>query len=109
MANQYLGQVDEEETAVVQISTFDARQQAVAPLSLQYRIDDLTNRQEVLTWTPVSAPLTVNEITITADQNAILSNRNKIERRQMVIEATDSTGPRKKVVEWNVRNLQGVS
>ena len=88
----------------------DASGAAITPISMRYRIDCLTTCTVILDWTAVSSPTSSNTITVTATQNRIICQDNRRERRQMVVETTSgSGGVRNDPVDWEVKNLHGVS
>ncbi len=64
----------------------------LAPTTLDYRIDDLTNDVEVLDWTNVGAPGSTNTITITGVQNTLAGRDQGVELRQVSTRTTDSSG-----------------
>lgn len=87
---------------------FDSDWVASSPVSLRYRIDDLTNGSTVRDWTIVTAASEV-DIEVTPDDNDIVDTGNRSERRQMVIQTnydTDTQSVQK--VDWIIENLQGV-
>lgn len=80
---------------------------ATTPTTVRYRIDDLNQGTAVLDWTTVTPGTSMN-IVVTSAQNA-LRNCLSIERRQVVIEATDSDGPMRRTWEYEIADLQGIA
>jgi hypothetical protein len=85
------------------VRTLTADLAAVVPTSLRYRIDDLVQGCAVLDWTAVTPALPAN-ILVTAAQNTARSNYLR-ERRQVIVEASDSDGPIREVYEYDLLNL----
>lgn len=84
--------VNEGKSITLETTHLDKDKKLVAPTSLQYRIDDLTNNRTVLDWTAVITPGSTNTIAVTAAQNLKFIQRQKEERRQVTTEATDAAG-----------------
>ena len=80
---------------------------AVVPTTARYRIDCLTTGAIMRTWTDLTPAGSV-DITIDFNDNAIESNYNNRERRQITVEidAGLSTQTRN-TAEWNVKNIEG--
>jgi hypothetical protein len=57
---------------------------------LAYRIDDRTGGNDILSWTPIPVIATVNKVTITSPQNALVSNTRTWETHQITFQITDS-------------------
>lgn len=78
------------------------------PTNIKYRLDCLTTGAEILALTSVAAANPVT-ITVTPAQNAIQSDRNDIERKQLMIIADE--GLSTQFVErytYEVVNLYGI-
>lgn len=58
-----------------------------APASVRYRIDCLSNSQEIVDWTAL-VPGTTVSIKITSDKNVILNDYHPTESRRITVEAT---------------------
>lgn len=76
------------------------------PNSARYRIDDLIQSNAVLDWTPLT-PSTVMSILVTSAQN-VLRNGLWRERRQLVVEASDTDGPLRRVVDYDIQAILGL-
>lgn len=80
-----------------------------SPLTLRYRIDDLTNKVAVRDWTEVPAFQEV-DIDVTPEDNAIQNTNNVRERKQIVAQSNFGTSTQKsETKEWDVRNVQGIT
>lgn len=87
------------------VRALDADLAAATPSSARYRIDNLSGGNAALEWTNLT-PSTSMSILVTAAQNARSSCYSR-ERRQIVIEASDSDGPIRETVEYDLVDLQG--
>lgn len=79
---------------------------ASTPTSIKYRVDCLTTGQNLTDWTTVSAASTAT-IAITSTYNAIQSDSNSAERKQLTVAA--NYGLSTQVTEtavWEVENNQ---
>jgi hypothetical protein len=88
---------------------FRARSSSAAstPTSIKYRLDCLTTQREVLGWTTVSAASSVT-ISVTGAQNAIQSDANDYETKQLTVMADDGLATQfRGVKRWRVENLYG--
>lgn len=99
--------IREGEAFRVTIRALTADLAASTPTAMRYRIDDLNQGNAVLDWTTLTPATSVN-VVITAAQNA-LRNGCGTERRQLVFEATDSDGPIRKTLDYDIADLQGVT
>jgi len=84
--------VNEGKTITLELTHLDKNKALIVPISLRYRIDDVTNNLTVLDYTAVATPGSTNTIVITAVQNKKSRQNQKRERRQVTTEAIDSTG-----------------
>ena len=100
-----------EKTSFRVTTTFLDDNNAVAtPSSARYRIDCLTNKQQILDWTAIGSLSTQVTINITSDQNAIINDANSEERKELVVESTNASGQASiSNVRWDAVNLQGVT
>jgi hypothetical protein len=80
---------------------------AATPTSMRYRIDDLNQGSAILDWTSLTPATSVN-VVITAAQNAI-RNCGYVERRQIVVEASDADGPIRNTMEYDIQDLRGIT
>jgi hypothetical protein len=78
--------VNEESSAFLTVRFYDKNDELTTPSSIQYRLDCLTNNEEVRTWTAL-APASVIEIGLDATDNAIVDQWNHTELRIITIEA----------------------
>lgn len=103
-----LRKYNEGQSATITITFQDDDGTIVTPTTARYRIDCLTTKQEVRDWTTITPASTVT-IAITPSDNAIISDRNDTERKQMVIQTDHGTDDQAvEYSEWTVKNLQGV-
>lgn len=97
--------VNEGSTAYLTVTFLDKAGAQAAPTSISYRIDCLTNAQEVKDDTAVVAGASV-EITLTPADNAIIAAANSQERRLVTVTATYGASDAVKAdYEYRVRNL----
>lgn len=82
-----LTSINEATTSYVSASFKNAAGALEAPSSVVYRIDCLTNKQQILDWTATSAASSIT-ITVSALQNAIINQRHPSEQRYITIKAT---------------------
>lgn len=78
--------VNERSTAYLTVTPKDKTGVAQAPTTLTYRIDDVFTGTEILDDTSV-APGSSVELTLTPEQNRILSATNSVERRRVTVTA----------------------
>lgn len=103
--------VNKSSTSYVTISLKDKAGAAAAPTAITYRIDCLTTGFNVRPWTAV-APAASVEITLTADDNAIVEESNQRERRRITVVAAYGAGGDDQIVDeydYEVRNLKFAS
>jgi hypothetical protein len=99
--------IREGEAFRVTVRALTADLAAATPSAMKYRIDDLNQGSAVLDWTAMTPATSVNVI-ITAAQNA-MRNGLCVERRQLVFEASDSDGPVRRTLDYDIQDLQGIS
>ena len=80
---------------------------AATPTNVKYRLDCLTTCKELVDWTTVSAAAEVT-ISLTGTHNAIQSDCNDFETKQLTVVADDglSTQHRERK-RWTIENLYG--
>lgn len=80
---------------------------AVTPTTVQYRLDCLTTGKALAGWTTLSAASSVT-VPVIASYNAIQSDANKSERKQLTVKVDDGldTQHEERVV-YTVDNLYG--
>jgi hypothetical protein len=100
--------INEGSECTIETIPLDANRVRMVPTSMRYRIDCLTTRQQVLDWTSIATPAESNLIVVSAALNAIRSDRNVRERKQMTVETTSGTSKRNDTFSWDVLNIQGV-
>jgi hypothetical protein len=67
---------------------FDTHGIAFQPNAVSYRIDDVATNFNILPWTAI-VPASVNEVTITSAENAMISNTRWHEKHQVLFMVTD--------------------
>lgn len=98
--------VNEGEAFRVTLRPLTADLVASTPSTMRYRIDDQVQGNAVLGWTTLTPSTSVN-VVVTSAQNA-MRNGLCVERRQIVFEASDSDGPIRRTLEYDLQDLQGV-
>lgn len=79
------------------------------PASIRYRIDCLTTCQQILGWT-TGAPGASLAIQVTGAQNAIQSECNDYEVKQLTVESdTGAADQCRGTAEWRVTNIRRVT
>jgi hypothetical protein len=103
-------------TQVYEAESFDievyfrtrATKAALAPTTVHYRVDCLTSKKELITWTSVSAGENIT-INMTAAFNAIQVESNPWERKQLIVKADDGLSTQTiGQVRYKVKNLRGI-
>ena len=80
---------------------------AQVPTTLHYRLDCLSTGTQILDWTSITAD-DVSSIAITATQNAIQSDCNEIERKQLTVKANSGLSTQYQAsFSYDVTNLFG--
>lgn len=97
----------EGEAFKVMVRALDADLAVATPSAARYRLDDPNQGNAVLDWTALT-PSTLMSFIVTSSQNAMRNGMGK-ERRQIVIEASDSDGPIRRVLDYDIENIQGIS
>lgn len=80
------------DTAVADFTWLNADQEPEAPVSLRYRIDNLTDYRNVLGWNVITPPAATTQITITAAQNVMGQTWRDRQWMQVTVEATMTGG-----------------
>lgn len=102
--------VREKSQHVVQVTFRDRATAAnVTPTNIRYRVDNLSTCETILDWTAVSADDVVT-ITITPTQNALQSQCNREELRQLTVAADYGLSTQyMDSVCFEVENIHGVT
>mgnify|MGYP000883576447 CR=1 FL=1 len=86
---------------------FRASGSASTPTNVYYRVDNLTTDEVVVDWTAIDPAGNVS-IDITAAQNAISSQCNRTEKRQLTVSADHGLSTQvRESVGYEVENLRG--
>jgi hypothetical protein len=99
--------VNEGEAFRVTLRPLNADLAATTPTTMRYRLDDLNQGCAILDWTALTPATSVN-VVITSAQNAI-RNGLCVERRQLTFEASDSDGPIRRTLDYDITDLQGIT
>jgi len=93
------------------VSFKDERYESFMPVTIRYRLDDVTVPEQVtpvLDW-QTTTPDSSIEITIPAGANAILNDRNPYETRILTIQSDYGTDNQlSQELSYRIRNMQGV-
>jgi len=101
--------VNEKSTAYLTVTFKDKDGALEAPSSASYRIDCLTNGQEVRGDTALTPGATI-EITLSPADNAIIDQDNEVERRLVTVTGTyGASDTIHQEYEYNVKNLRKVT
>lgn len=88
---------------------FDSGYVPSSPTTARYRVDCLTTGNEIRGWTTVTPAQTLN-ISVSPEDNRIVSSANPFERRQLVVQSNYGTSTQSvQTSDWLVKNLQGVT
>lgn len=113
MPNTYIQYIDPyvKEKGSISVNAYfrDSTNAASAPTTVHYRIDCLTTGTKVLDWTSVSPAVSVT-ISVTSSQNAIISDNNARERKQITVSADKGTTTETRdTAFWICENIEGFS
>lgn len=101
--------INERSRLPIKVSFADALWAVQTPTNIRYRIDDLTGKQCIVGWTDVSPAPSV-QIIVTPDQNAIIDCSNRLERKELTVEANYGLDTQyTDTYDWQVRNIRGIS
>lgn len=96
--------INQHSTFFVSSSFTDKDGQPLVPNTVDYRIDDLTNGQEVLDWTSVTPASTV-EITVLGSYNQIIKSSNLKEVKCITVRINEGTDAEARdELQYNVLN-----
>ena len=85
----------------------DSSNAAAVPSTVHYRIDDIAAEENITGWTSVTPAASVS-IAIKSNENRILANGNKRERRQITVAADKGTDTETRdTAEWFIENIGG--
>ena len=77
---------------------------ATAPTTAKYRIDCITTNTVLQDWTSLSVAASIS-IAVTATHQAIQSDGNRVELKQMIVASDPDTATQtRNLVQWKVRN-----
>jgi hypothetical protein len=97
----------EGEAFKVTLRALSADLAVATPSTARYRIDDEHQNSPVLDWTTIT-PATLMSFIVTSAQNA-MRNGMGMERRQLIVEATDSDGALRRVIDYDIQDIAGLS
>ena len=102
--------VNERTTSIITVAFFDEDEAAVTPSAASYKIDDIGSSTAILASTAIGALDTTVDLTITAAQNAILSETNLYESRKVTVTWTYGGGKQgTNEYIYRIKNLSGVT
>lgn len=87
-----LGSVNGGSSCRLEIRCLDDDDALFVPATLRYRIDNLSVVQQVLDWTAVASPATIQTLLIPAALNALLREWDDFETQQVTVEMTSEDG-----------------
>jgi hypothetical protein len=97
-----------EESSFIASVYFRLSGEEATPTTVEYRIDDLTGKQELKEWTSNTAWPAISFL-ILPEMNEIKNDANNMERRQLTIRVDGGLETQViKAVEWQIKNLQGI-
>lgn len=98
----------QEGSSFVATAYFRDSEASTVPTTAQYRVDCLTTGKEITDWTTLTPAASIS-ITITPTHNAIQSQSNTRERKQLTVESnTDLTTQVRQTTYWDVENIRGI-
>ena len=102
--------VVQEGSAFAAIAYFrDTAGAAGASATAKYRVDCLTTGKELTDWTTLTPAVSIS-IALTATHNAIQSQGNRFERKQLIVASDpDAADQTRDQATWKVENLHNVS
>jgi hypothetical protein len=102
-----IGFVNERSACTVRVRFFASTRLPMAPLSVRYKVTDVTNGRTVTDWTTLT-PAAVIDIPIGPDENAILKSSLPSQNHAVTVQ-TDFDTPNQFTSEerYVVRNLRG--
>lgn len=77
---------------LIDITSLDFDEVLEAPVSMRYRIDNITNRVAITQWTSIVAPGEETTLTISAATNAMSNQSQDRQLNQVTLEATYADG-----------------
>lgn len=96
-----------EGSAFTATAYFRASGSASVPTNVYYRIDNLSTGEVMADWTSIAAAANVS-ISVTAAHDAIRSQCNSYERRQLTVDADHGLSTQvRESVSWEVENIRG--
>jgi hypothetical protein len=103
--------INEGSAFVETVSFFDSRNRPVVPVTVRYRIKDLTNDRIVRDWTSIASAQEVT-IEVTAGDNAIYcddrSPPRRFQHQVIVVQANaDTDGQFVDEIGYRIRNIRG--
>jgi len=102
-----VGTVNEASTAYLTVSFYDKDGELADPSSISYRIDCLTNGQEVKDDTAVVPAAATVEITISSTDTAIINAANEVEEKEVsIIGSGGGIVQVQEKCQFTVRNLR---
>lgn len=102
--------LDEKTTGYLTAEFKDKNDDDAVPTSISYRIDCLTTGTAIKGATPVTPPAASVEIVLSSDDNRIITDTNKYERRIVTVTAIYGASDQiNKEYKYDVKNLKAVT
>lgn len=96
----------DEGTSFTATANFRLADAATTPTTARYRVDCATTGKAIRAWTDLT-PASSIDITLTPDDNQIVSNTRHSERRQLTVETnTDLDTQTRERVFWSVKTIE---
>jgi hypothetical protein len=98
---------NEGDSFTLRFSMYSEDRLPTTPTTARYKIECLTNKRNIRNWTTLTVAQEI-DISIEPDDNVILTEGSRVERRQMTVQTDYGTTTQNVFTrEWDVRNLQG--
>ena len=99
--------VKEKNSVTIEAYFRDSSNAASVPTTVHYRIDDLSTRTAITSWTSVSPAVSVS-IVVKSNENRIIDHSNTRERRQITVsEDKGTTTETRDTTEYFIDNIMG--
>ena len=96
----------DEGTTFVATANFRSGDASAVPTTARYRVDCKTTGKKITDWTTLTPAASIS-ITMSADDNQIVSTGRQKERRQLTVESdTDLSTQTRERIFWTVRNIE---
>lgn len=100
--------VNEGSTAILTVDFFDKDGNTAAPDTAQYRIDDVATGSSIRANTSIVASSSSVDVTLTAADNAMVTNSSDTEIHRVTVTASVAGQPVQNEYDYSVKNLEFV-